>query len=403
LAKDSGPLLATGIKTNLVNTVRSNQNAVALFTLKAYLGVSTPILNLAMFLADHGYVVDLYAPPQMAKFRMPDLSAWGVNLHELENRLAQCFFLRDVEHLLTHLGPKRRYRFVIGDEPDGLLRASVFAWVWRVPYVYLSLDIAECHPAGGWRERLKKRVESFFSRRAIITVAMDDVRAQIIAEKNGIPRERICTVFNAGRGAPLPEKSEWLRSKFGIANDAFVVLAIGSLIPDTSIDRIVASVSSWSQRFVLVIHGWFVEPAFEARVRALGAQCPSRVFFSTDLFPAETKYKVFQSADVGLVFFEPTTTNLRFVGGAAGKLFDFMRTGVPVVAADLPGMRELVEVNGCGIVVRDPSGIGDALIKIVERYVDFSSRGLAAFPRYEFDASFTPVFQRILSLCPVLG
>jgi glycosyltransferase involved in cell wall biosynthesis len=405
-----------------MTALSSSENAVALFTLKGYLGISTPNLNAITFLADRGYAVDVYGPPQMAKFLLPDLSTRGVSFIELENRLMRGFILRDIEHILTHVRPKRKYRFVIGEEPEGLLRASLFASVWRVPYVYYSLDIAECNQMSGWRERLKKQIESFLSRRAVLTIAMDEARAQILSEINGIPRERVTAVFNSARGATRPEKDTWLRKKFGIRDDAVVVVAVGSLMPFTSIDKIVASVSSWDSRFVLVVHGWFVEPTFESRVRALAAQFPGRVFFSTDLLEGDTKYRIFQSADVGLVFYEPLTEssmmrltasecspglsmtmvrNLSFVGGSAGKLFDFMRTGVPIVAGDLPGMRDLVEGNRCGLVVDAPSQIGDALIRILATHAEFSERALAAFPRYEFDRFFAPALDRILSACPV--
>jgi len=53
---------------------------------------------------------------------------------------------------------------------------------------------------------------------------------------------------------------------------------------------------------------------------------------------------------------------------SSNKLFEYMAAGVPVVAADLPEIRRVVEKEGTGIVVdaENPEAIAEAVNKIVK-------------------------------------
>lgn len=55
-------------------------------------------------------------------------------------------------------------------------------------------------------------------------------------------------------------------------------------------------------------------------------------------------------------------------GKRSSKLFLYMRAGLPVVASDLPGLREVVKEANCGILVdpRDVEQIADAIIRLLE-------------------------------------
>lgn len=68
---------------------------------------------------------------------------------------------------------------------------------------------------------------------------------------------------------------------------------------------------------------------------------------------------------VGLVTFQPTSGN---VNALPNKLFEYMSAGIPVVAADFPGWRAIVEGTQCGLCVdpRDPVAIAAAIDRLTQ-------------------------------------
>jgi len=61
-----------------------------------------------------------------------------------------------------------------------------------------------------------------------------------------------------------------------------------------------------------------------------------------------------ETADVGLMLFQPTPAHLSFTGEGNTKLFEFMGLGIPVLFADLPKLRRFMDTIGGGMAV-DPT------------------------------------------------
>ena len=104
---------------------------------------------------------------------------------------------------------------------------------------------------------------------------------------------------------------------------------------------------------------------------------------------------LFASAAVGLAFYRPVDDNFRYVGHAAGKIFNLMKVGVPVVSNDLPGLRDLLDGNGCGRVVADPGRIGGVLREILADPGPWRARCRQIFPRFEFSRNYAEVIRRV--------
>ena len=88
------------------------------------------------------------------------------------------------------------------------------------------------------------------------------------------------------------------------------------------------------------------------------------------------------SADVAVIPIQPSTLNHRLT--TPTRLFDAMGAGVPVVAADLPGMAGIVRETGIGVLV-DPTspvaiaaGIREILEAPPERRAAYRDACLAA-------------------------
>ncbi len=83
--------------------------------------------------------------------------------------------------------------------------------------------------------------------------------------------------------------------------------------------------------------------------------------------PLEAVVPTIASADVGLCLFQPTFLSQRLT--LPNKLFEYVHAGVPVLASDFPGWRQIVEKYGIGEVCdpRDPDAIARAVTGLLAR------------------------------------
>jgi glycosyltransferase involved in cell wall biosynthesis len=387
---------------NGIDTGRSRP-CVALVTAHGWVGISTPVIMTARYLAQRGGAVDLFVDEDEHCRRLgigvDRLGLKGVQVHVLPRRPprgeAAC---AGADPILFDRGFVERvaelpgdYDWLVGFDPHGLIRAAWLGARWQVPWIYHSLEIHD-------REDGLKALERRYAREALLTLTQDEIRADILARLNQVPRERIAAVPNSSLGGPLPERRDFFRPRLGIPREAVIVLATGTLLPQHGIDRIMRAAPGWPPPFVLVLHGWIPDPEFEKEVRRQCAAHADRLFLSTEILSAENKPLIFQSADIGLVFFSPDDTNLRFAAGSAGKIFDFMQAGVPIVANELPGMRALIEGNRCGKVVLGAEEIGAVLPEIMAQYAELRRAGLKSFIRYGFERAYGDILSRVAVL-----
>jgi glycosyltransferase involved in cell wall biosynthesis len=84
--------------------------------------------------------------------------------------------------------------------------------------------------------------------------------------------------------------------------------------------------------------------------------------------------RTLSEARLGLVLFHPLQT---FVDSQPIKLYEYMAAGLPVIAADFPGFKAVVERNGCGICVdsRDIGAIASAIDWILNHPLEAEEMG----------------------------
>jgi len=372
---------------------RDGARSVALFTCFEWVSISTSVINTARVLAGLGYEVDLYLIPG-GRFGEPVFAEPSIRKIVVTPRR---FLTGQLKFLRARWRQGKDYRFTIGFDPLGLITAAIQRLFFGSPCVYHSLELLCVSTQSSWKLRVLKKLERWAARRALLCLTQDARRGAILANDLGIPAGRIGIAVNGPIGPALPQRSGYLQRKLGIDAGNTIVLAVGSLMREHWIDRILNSVDAWPADCVLVLHGWIPDADFATQLMAEAARRPGRVFVSTDLLPDAEKYQVFQSATIGLVCYEPTDDNLKYAAGSSGKLYDFMRVGVPVVANDIPGMRELVSGNSCGVVIQSAERIGQAIRTIVANHRSYSQSALAAYEKYRFDASYQAVLPRIES------
>ena len=128
-----------------------------------------------------------------------------------------------------------------------------------------------------------------------------------------------------------------------------VVLYQGSIAQGRGLLSLIGSLAHLPDNVYLAMVGP-QEPEFvsQARHTAGEAGVQDRILWF-DAVPRQQLDSFTVSADVGVMFYEPTCRNNYLC--APNKLYDYMMAGLPVVASDLPEPRRVLDETGAGVAV----------------------------------------------------
>ena len=167
---------------------------------------------------------------------------------------------------------------------------------------------------------------------------------------------------------------------------SFTIAYAGHLYPWKGVDLVVEAVAALPDSRGLIVGGHEKEPDL-ARVKAFAAElnCATRITFTGLIPPAEVAARL-READVLALPNPRSAISSEFTSPL--KLFEYMASGRPIVASDLPSLREVLRHEENALLV-DP-GNPQALVAAIQRIKDDQELGrrLAAQARADV-AQFT--------------
>ncbi len=142
------------------------------------------------------------------------------------------------------------------------------------------------------------------------------------------------------------------------------LIYVGILTRARGIGEIVQAMEYLDKRLnlKLTLLGSFEDSAFEGEVKGL------RGFELVD-FPGQkttsTAWRIMVEATIGLVCFRPVPEHIYAL---PNKLFEYMASGLPVVASNFPLWKEIIEGNKCGLTVNplEPKEIAEAAEYLID-------------------------------------
>jgi glycosyltransferase involved in cell wall biosynthesis len=202
------------------------------------------------------------------------------------------------------------------------------------------------------RRRLRRplaRLVASVEPRAANRLAAVVAATPAIAERFSGCRCEVVTVNN------FPELGEFRDVDRSDGGPEPAVCFVGEITAIRGVEVMVEAVAKTDARLLLA--GSFESPALADRLRALPGW--SQVVHLGQLGRAEVA-EVFARAAAGVVVFAPLANHVR---AQPTKLFEYMSAGLPVIAANFPLWRDIVEGADCGICV-DPLD-ADALARTI--------------------------------------
>ena len=292
---------------------------------------------------------------------------------------------------------RARPRFIYCYDLHGIVAGGLVGEILQIPYIYHVHDIFLPEEGMGNFDRRLKPIERRLAATSLHLVFPSASKARLFLDINGITKP-YCVVANA------PMISSEVRC--GFPEPSFtgrrIVLYQGSIGPDKGIEELVASLPDWPEECDLVLLGIVRPPGYveklqglarakqvEQRLSYLGINNYDRLFSTTRL------------ADIGV--FLPTVESVvhRTSGTAVNKVMEYMACGVPVLAASLPALSELMEETGAGVTINptNPANIANAVRMMLEdrdRWCCWSENGRKAhLEKYNYETQFKPVLAMI--------
>ncbi|UQN30050.1 glycosyltransferase [Brachybacterium kimchii] len=207
-------------------------------------------------------------------------------------------------------------------------------------------------------------------------------------------RSRPLLVRNVPAAGPLPENTAGvLRQRAGLAEDDLVIAYGGRLTTARGIEETIAALPHLPARVHFVLLG-YGEADYERSILASArtAGVADRVHLVGAVAPAEVSAAL-ADGDVAVVHVQPVCLSYRFA--LPNKLFESIRAGLPIAAADLPDMRAVVEELGVGEVFEgsDPAELAAALQRILAAPEAYRQRAREAAPDLTWEAEATGLLE----------
>ncbi len=271
---------------------------------------------------------------------------------------------------------------------DTLLVSRLAAVRARARLVYDSHElwlgstryIRETGPVGRLRDRLTERL---LVRRADAVIAVTPGRAREMSRM--YPGLVVDVVENCPDATPEARESRYLPDRLGVPEGTPIALYQGSIALERGLENLIRACSLLPRGAVRVA---MIGPDMTGgRLSAMATGSGlGDVLTVLPPVPSEDLPMVTASADMGLILFQNTCPNHYY--SLPNKLYEYMMAGIPVVAADLPEMRRVIEEEGCGVLTdpEDPAAIAAAIAGLAAdppRMRSMGGRGRsAALSRY---------------------
>lgn len=251
-----------------------------------------------------------------------------------------------------------------------------------------------------WVRLLWLLVERSYIRKADAVFTVSDGIADKLVELYGVPRPTV--VHNASDPA-----GSSMRRSLRIAPDRSaaeaVILHQGQMRKDRGCELLVDAMRDVENAILVFLGSGPLRPELEKQ--ASEAKISSRVRFVDPVPPSELLAYT-SSADIGVTLLEDTCLNHYLA--LPNKLFEYLAANVPVIATDLPEIRNVVKTYDVGLLVQ-PGDRDDLVAALNQAILDKSLRERwrrnipAALETFNWTAAsehFLHVYQKLLRESP---
>jgi len=231
----------------------------------------------------------------------------------------------------------------------------------RARLIYDTHELeTETATSRGLRRVLSKAVERILLPFADETSVVNDAIADWYRGQYRLRRVHVVKNVPYELSVPPSTAASPLRQRLGIDDNHLVFLYQGVIGTGRGIDLLIDAFAGQDADRHLVFMGY---GALVGEIISVARERPN--VHHLPAVPPEVLPSYTMGADVGLAMIEDVSLSYHYC--LPNKLFEYLACGLPVIASDLPCMRDLIETESCGWLASPDSTALAALVRGITR------------------------------------
>jgi hypothetical protein len=261
----------------------------------------------------------------------------------------------------------------IGGDAFGNLLLGSLKKVLRIKHVFFMLEypqiVTPAHPKLTFSEKQEIKVLE----NANLIITHDIYHRNFLVNNFKINPINILLLPNSTFTDPLNHATTSLHKKFGLSQETNIILHCGGLGMWFKCKELARSTDNWPEGAVLVFHTSHKveDDVYYREISSFNYN--NKVLFSTLPVSTEELDNLICSAKIGIAIYSKEILGYRadLLGFAAGKVGNYLKCGLPVIASKLSSFT-FVEEYKCGILIENESDIAQAIKRITKEYFEYS-------------------------------
>ena len=335
--------------------------------------------SLLWFLANKGYKITIITSESknftLMSFNHDKIRVLKVKQrrHMLELPTSVKIVLRSILYIAFN-----RIDFIIGGDMIGNIISTKIASLFNCKHVFFMLEYPQIptnkHPQ---LNRLQK-YENVVICKADCIITHDKWHKQFLVDNYKLPHDKIFLLPNASFTPEFTFKSNFLQERLKLSNK-IIVLHSGGFGRWFKCKELADSAINWSDHVKLIFH---MSHRLDGDLyfENIYTHHSDNVCFSLDPVLTHELDMLVASADIGIALYSVDELEYRatLIGLAAGKIGNYLKCGVPVIATRLQSL-SYIEEYGCGILVDDEKDIINAIECIMSNRALYSQNAYQCY------------------------
>ena len=238
--------------------------------------------------------------------------------------------------------------------------------------------------------KIFKKIERRISNKTLCLIEFGEKRCQLLRIENKLPISfPIFSIPNSRIGRGTIKRNYYFNNLYDIPKSKKIILYAGGILSASyKMSDLWNIIDLFPEDYVLIVHTFQKPNILTKRLIPDKIKNSNKIYINYNPVPYKDIDLIYSSADIGILMNGPTGkyyySNHYYCGLSVGKLFNYTYNGVPIIARNLFGYKELIEGNGIGLCFNNPIEIFSLIKKILNSEQSYKKNCLIFNDNYRF-------------------